>query len=60
MVCGIHAELLKAGGNAVLMSLHAVVLCLEQASSQLTESEALLSLYGKGRVIARIAITTKG
>ena len=25
-ICGIHAELLKAGGNAVLMSLH-VVLC---------------------------------
>ena len=23
-ICGIHAELLKAGGNAVLMSLHAV------------------------------------
>ena len=24
-ICGIHAELLKAGGNAVLMSLHAVL-----------------------------------
>ena len=28
-ICGIHAELLKAGGNAALVSLHAVVLCLE-------------------------------
>ena len=24
-ICGIHVELLKAGGNAVLMSLHAVL-----------------------------------
>jgi len=24
-ICGIHAELLNAGGNAVLMSLHAVL-----------------------------------
>ena len=24
-ICGFHAELLKAGGNAVLMSLHAVL-----------------------------------
>ena len=24
-ICGIHIELLKAGGNAVLMSLHAVL-----------------------------------
>ena len=24
-ICGIHAELLKAGGNAALMSLHAVL-----------------------------------
>ena len=24
-ICGIHAELLKAGGNSVLMSLHAVL-----------------------------------
>ena len=24
-ICGLHAELLKAGGNAVLMSLHAVL-----------------------------------
>ena len=24
-ICGIHAELLKAGGNAVLMSFHAVL-----------------------------------
>jgi len=26
-ICGIQAELLKAGGNAVLMSLHAVLCC---------------------------------
>ena len=25
MICGIHAELLKAAGNAALMSLHAVL-----------------------------------
>ena len=25
MICGIHVELLKAGGNAVLVSLHAVL-----------------------------------
>ena len=31
-----------------------------QASSQLTGRGALLSLSGKGRVIARTAITTKG
>ena len=28
-ICGIHAELLKAGGNAVLVLLHSSVLCLE-------------------------------
>ena len=54
-ICGIHAELLKAGGSAVLMSLHAV-LC----SSQLTGRGALLSPSGKGRVIATTATTTKG
>ena len=32
-ICGIHAELLKAGGNAVLMSLHAVLCsCLEHTN----------------------------
>ena len=28
-ICGFHAEPLKAGGNAALMSLHAVLCCLE-------------------------------
>ena len=59
-IYGIHAELLKAGGNAALVLLHAV-LCLPgtQASSQLSGRRALLSLYGKGRVIARTATTTE-
>ena len=43
--CGIHGELLKAGGNAVLVSLHAVLaLPGTQASTQLTGRWALLSL----------------
>ena len=45
---GIHAELLNAGGNAVLMSFHA--LPGTQASSQLIGRGALFSLSGKGRV----------
>ena len=36
-ICGIHAELLKSGGNAVLMALHVVLNALPgtQASPQL-------------------------
>ena len=60
-ICGIHAELLNAGGNAVLMSLHAA-LCIitgTHASSQMTGRGALLSFSGKGRVIAKAATTTE-
>jgi len=49
-ICGIHAELLKAGGNAVLILLH-VVLCSAWNTGiiQLTGRGALLSLNkGKG------------
>ena len=63
-ICGIHDEFLKAGGNAALVSLHAVMqFCAlpgTQASSQLTGRGALLSLFGKGRVITKTATTTEG
>ena len=60
-ICGIHAELLKADGNAAFMSLYAVpALFGAQASSQLTGRGALLSLSGKGTVIAKTATTTEG
>ena len=60
-ICGIHAELLKAGRNAVLVLLHAVCALFGiQTSSQLTGRGALLSLSRKGRVIARTATTTEG
>ena len=60
-LCGIHAELVKADGNAEVMSLH-IVLCSAgtQASSQLTGRGALFSLSRKGRVIAGTATTTRG
>ena len=60
-ICGIHAELLKAGGNVVLMSLHAG-LCSAWKTGiiQLTGRGALLSLSGKGRVITKTATTTEG
>ena len=53
-ICSIHAGLLKTGGNAVIMF---YALPGTQASSQLTGRGTLLSLSGKGRVIARTAIT---
>ena len=60
-ICGIHAELLKAWGNAVLVSLLQFCALLgTQASSQLTGRGALLSLSGKRRVIAKTATTTEG
>ena len=60
-ICGIHAELLNAGGNGVLMSLQQFcALPGTQASSQLTIRGALLSLSGKGRVITKTATTTEG
>ena len=56
-ICSIHAGLLKTGGNAVIMF---YALPGTQASSQLTGRGTLLSLSGKGRVIARTATTTEG
>ena len=58
-VCGIHAEVLKAGGNAALMSSH-VVLCSAWNTGIIQTDRALLSLSGKRRVIARTATTTEG
>ena len=46
-ICGIHAELLKAGGNAVLMSVYA--LPGTQASSQLTGRGGLVVPLWKGK-----------
>jgi len=60
-ICGIHAELLKGGGNAVLMSLHAVMCSTWNTGIIPTDwKRGLLSLSGKGRVIARTATTTEG
>ncbi len=62
-ICGMHAELLKAGGNAVLMLLHYMQFCAlpgTQASSQLTGRGALLFLPGKGRVITSTVKTIEG
>ena len=60
-ICGIHAELLKAGGNAALEScMQFCALPGTQASSQLTGRGAVLSLSGKGRVIANTTTTSKG
>ena len=60
-ICGIYVKLLKAGGNAALMSLHAVLCSAWNAGTpQLTGRGALLSLSGKGRVIAKTASTTEG
>ena len=60
-ICGIHAEFLKAGGNAALESLH-VVLCSAWNTGIIPTDwkRVLLSLSGKGRVIARTATTTEG
>ena len=60
-ICGIHADQLKAG--EMLYSCRCMQFCAltgTQASSQLTGRGALLSLSGKGRVIAKTATTTEG
>ena len=60
-ICGIHAELLKAGGNAVLLPLHAVLCSAWNAGIIPTDwKSGLLALSGKGRVIAMTATTTDG
>ena len=51
MICGIHAELLKAAGNAVLMSLHAVLCCARNTGIIPTDWEKGLGVplwKGKG------------
>ena len=60
-ICDIRAELLKAGGNDALVSLHAV-LCSDWNTGIIpTEWKiSLLSLSGKGSVIAKTATTTEG
>ena len=60
-ICGIHAELLRL--VEMLYSCRCMQFCAlpgTQASSQLTGRGALLSLSGKGRVIAKTATTTEG
>ena len=58
-ICGIHAELLKAGGIAALVLLHAVLCSVWNTGIiLLTGRGALLSISGKGRVSARTATTT--
>ena len=60
-ICGIHAELLKDGGNAVLVSMHAVLRSVWNTGIIPTDwKRGLMSLSGKGRVIARTATTTEG
>ena len=59
-ICDIHAELLKAGGNAALVLLHAVLCSAWNTGIIPTDwKRALLSVSGKGRVIAKTA-TTEG
>ena len=60
-ICGIHAELSRL--VEMLHSCRCMHFCAlpgTQASSQLTGRGALLSLSGKGRVIAKTATTTEG
>ena len=60
-ICGIHAELLKAGGNAALVPLHAVLCSAWNTGIIPTDwKRAFLSLSGMGRVIVRSATTTEG
>ena len=59
-ICGVHAELPKAGGNAVLMSLHAVLYSAWNTGIIPTDCKRVLFLFGKGRVIVRTATTSNG
>ena len=58
-ICGIHAELLKAGGNAVFMSLHAVLCSVCNTGIVPTDCKRGFPVSGKGTVIARTATATK-
>ena len=60
-ICCIHAELLKAGGNAVLVSLHAVLCSAWNTGIIPTDwKRGFAALSGKGRVITKTATTTEG
>ena len=58
-ICGINAEFLKTGGNAVIVSLHAVLCSVWSIGIIPTDWKgASLSFSGKGMVIARTATIT--
>ena len=60
-VCGIHAELLKAGGNAVLVSLHAVLCSAWNTGIIPTDwKKALVVPLWKGKGDRRTATTSGG
>ena len=60
-ICGIHAELLKAGGNAALLLLHTVLCSAWNTGIIPTDwKRGLVTLSRKGMVIARTATTTEG
>ena len=60
-IYGIHAELLKAGGNAVLVSLHAVLCSALNAGIIPTDwKRGLVVPLWKAKVIAKTATTTEG
>ena len=58
-ICGIHAELLKAGRNAVLMLLHAVMCSVWNTGIIPANWKRALLFSGKGKVIARTATATE-
>ena len=60
-ICGIHAELLMADGNAVLVALHAVLCSAWNTGIIPTDwKRGLVGLSGKGRVIARTQQLPRG
>ena len=60
-ICGIHDELLKAGGNAALLSLHVVLCSVWNTGIIPTDwKKGLVVFSGKEEVIVRTAITTEG
>ena len=60
-ICGIHAELLKAGGDAALVSLHAV-LCSAWNTGIIPPDwkSGLVAPLWKRKAIAKTATTTEG
>ena len=60
-ICDIHAELLKAGGNAVLVSLQAVLCSAWNTGIIPTDwKRGLVVPLWKAKVIAKTATTTEG